>query len=356
MDKTQTDTAMPGLTAPGATSPPRLPAAAYAPGAALLPAGPALESTPGPTPLPRLTPPESAPGPTLLPGFPAPESAPGDTLLPRFPVLESALKDTPPRSRPARKLTAASESDPGPLLMREARLSAVSSWPVAVVASPEPALPPAMEFRDSGGGWRRRFRRGGSAAGDGGAAENMAEVLDEGAGGSAGDEPPGNPPPPEDPDPNRDYPRPWFYRPEFYIGFFVFPPVWSVLTLRSPWNRNALVGGVAWAILIVGGIFAFQWATGVNPFFWIPDSGDQVPRGPRWANLVIFLPGTLLTILTQVQWQAHRAQHGPPPSEQAESGNPTAAASPPPAAPPRSSDAPGPPPPRPRRRARRRGR
>ena len=126
-----------------------------------------------------------------------------------------------------------------------------------------------------------------------------------------------------------------------------------MLTLRSPWNRNALVGGVAWAILIVGGIFAFQWVSGVNPFFWIPDSGDNVPGGRRWENLVIFLPGALLTVLTQVQWQAHRAQHGPPPSELAEAARRNAAADTP-AAPP--GDAPAARTPRPRRRNRRRGR
>ena len=35
-----------------------------------------------------------------------------------------------------------------------------------------------------------------------------------------------------------DYPRPWFYRPEIYYGFFIFPPAWSVLTLRSPWHNR----------------------------------------------------------------------------------------------------------------------
>lgn len=212
-------------------------------------------------------------------------------------------------------------------------------------SSPEPAASPAMAFR--------RWRRGGSG-GEAAEAENPAEILDAEMDDGADDAPPPAnpppPPPPEDDDPNRDYPRPWFYRPEFYIGMFIFPPVWSVLTLRSPWNRNALVGGVAWAILMVGGIFAFQWVSGVNPFFWIPDSGDNVPGGRRWANLVIFLPGALLTILTQVQWQAHRAQHGPPPSELAEAGRRPAAEMPPP-----ESAAPGRPA-RPRRRHRRRGR
>ena len=239
----------------------------------------------------------AAPGHMSSSRFPAPEFAPGDT-----PVRNSGLDG----------------------------------------ASPELAAFPAMAFRR----WRR-----GSSGGDGSEAEPPAVISEEGMDDGADDAPPPSspPPPPEDDDPNRDYPRPWFYRPEFYIGMFIFPPVWSVLTLRSPWNRNALVGGVAWAILIVGGIFAFQWVSGVNPFFWIPDSGDNVPGGRRWANLVIFLPGALLTVLTQVQWQAHRAQHGPPPSELAEADRRPAAMPPP------ESAAPGRPP-RPRRRHRRRGR
>ena len=94
-----------------------------------------------------------------------------------------------------------------------------------------------------------------------------------------------------------DYPRPWFYRPEFFLGFFIFPPVWSFLALRSPWNRNVLVGGVAWAILIVGAVLAFRWV-----------------RNGSIENLVIFIPGVVLTVVTQVQWSVHRARHGPPPA------------------------------------------
>ena len=95
------------------------------------------------------------------------------------------------------------------------------------------------------------------------------------------------------------YPRPWFYRPEFYVSFFIFPPVWSVLTLRSPWNSNVLMGGVAWFLLALIVVLAFNWGY----------------RQGNWQNLFLFLPGVLLTVVTQVQWQAHIAQHGPPPAE-----------------------------------------
>ncbi len=109
-----------------------------------------------------------------------------------------------------------------------------------------------------------------------------------------------------DADPLDGYPRPWFYRPEFYIPFFIFPPVWSVLTLRSPWNSNVLMGGVAWFLLALMVVLAFNWGY----------------RQGNWHNLFLFLPGVLLTVVTQVQWQAHLAQHGPPPAEDATAANP----------------------------------
>ena len=108
-----------------------------------------------------------------------------------------------------------------------------------------------------------------------------------------------------------EYPRPWFYRPEIYYGFFIFPPVWSVLTLRSPWHsaegfRGILVGGIAWFIIIAAVVLSVRWV----------QEGGAV-------NLFIFVPGILLTLVTQVQWTAHRARYGPPPTE-AEDGRGTA--------------------------------
>ena len=101
-----------------------------------------------------------------------------------------------------------------------------------------------------------------------------------------------------------EYPRPWFYRPEIYYGLFIFPPVWSVLTLRSPWHsgegfRGIMVGGIAWFIMIAAVVLSVRW---------VQEGGVR--------NLFIFVPGILLTLLTQVQWQAHRAHFGPPPTEE----------------------------------------
>ncbi len=104
-----------------------------------------------------------------------------------------------------------------------------------------------------------------------------------------------------------DYPRPWFYRPEIYYGFFIFPPAWSVLTLRSPWHnrtegfRGILIGGIAWFVIIASVVLSVRWV----------QEGGVV-------NLFIFVPGLLLTLVTQIQWTAHRARFGPPPSEEDE--------------------------------------
>ena len=110
-----------------------------------------------------------------------------------------------------------------------------------------------------------------------------------------------------------EYPRPWFYRPEMYYGMFIFPPVWSVLTLRSPWHnaegfRGIMVGGIAWFIIIAAVVLSVRW---------VQEGGVR--------NLFIFVPGILLTLLTQVQWTAHRAHHGPPPTETEDEGQPPAA-------------------------------
>ena len=109
-----------------------------------------------------------------------------------------------------------------------------------------------------------------------------------------------------------EYPRPWFYRPEMYYGMFIFPPVWSVLTLRSPWHnaegfRGIMVGGIAWFIIIAAVVLSVRW---------VQEGGVR--------NLFIFVPGILLTLLTQVQWTAHRAHHGPPPTETKDEGEPPA--------------------------------
>ena len=114
------------------------------------------------------------------------------------------------------------------------------------------------------------------------------------------------------------YPRPWFYRPEIYYSFIIFPPVWSILTLRSPWHKaegffSILIGGIAWFFLIASVVFTVRWVQA-------DDEGNR-----QIINLFIFVPGLLLTLVTQIQWAAHRAQHGPPPMNE-EDGEPRASA------------------------------
>ena len=148
-----------------------------------------------------------------------------------------------------------------------------------------------------------------------------------------------------------EYPRPWFYRPEIYYAFIIFPPVWSILTLRSPWHKGEgffgiLIGGVAWFFLIASVVFTVRWVQA-------DDEGNR-----QIVNLFIFVPGLLLTLITQIQWAAHRAQHGPPPSdEEAPESRPPAPKSGAAVAEPASDDG-SPPadrhPPRRRRRRRRR--
>ena len=106
-----------------------------------------------------------------------------------------------------------------------------------------------------------------------------------------------------------EYPRPWFYRPEIYYGLIIFPPVWSILTLRSPWHKGEgfygiMIGGVAWFFLIASVVFTVRWVQA-------DDEGNR-----HVVNLFIFVPGLLLTLITQIQWAAHRAQHGPPPTDE----------------------------------------
>ena len=113
-----------------------------------------------------------------------------------------------------------------------------------------------------------------------------------------------------------EYPRPWFYRPEIYYGLIIFPPVWSILTLRSPWHKGEgffgiFIGGLAWFFLIAAVVLSVRW---------VQEGGV--------LNLFVFVPGVLLTLLTQVQWQAHRAHHGPPPTEAQEDEQPAAAQAP----------------------------
>jgi len=88
------------------------------------------------------------------------------------------------------------------------------------------------------------------------------------------------------------FPKPWYYRPEFMIPMFILWPSGSLLVIRSPWNTNVMFGGVAWAFFIVGGIMAVRWLS----------------AGTYQPIVTFYVPGLLLTLVTQVQWAVYRGQ------------------------------------------------
>ena len=86
------------------------------------------------------------------------------------------------------------------------------------------------------------------------------------------------------------FPRPWYYRPEYMVPMFIFWPAWAVLVLRSPWNSSVRMGGEAWAVLFVGGFMGFKW----------------LQAGILYPIMTFYVPGILLTVVTQVQWTRYR--------------------------------------------------
>ena len=86
------------------------------------------------------------------------------------------------------------------------------------------------------------------------------------------------------------YPKPWYYRPEFMIPMFIFWPSGAILAIRSPWNSNVMLGGVAWAFIFVFGILGVRWLN----------------DGVYQPIMTFYVPGVVLTIITQVQWAAYR--------------------------------------------------
>jgi len=73
---------------------------------------------------------------------------------------------------------------------------------------------------------------------------------------------------------------------------FIFWPAGSLLAIRSPWNDNVMVGGIAWAFIIVLGVMGVRWMN----------------DGVYQPIMLFHVPGILLTIVTQVQWAAYKKQ------------------------------------------------
>ena len=62
------------------------------------------------------------------------------------------------------------------------------------------------------------------------------------------------------------------------------------MAIRSPWNSNVMFGGVAWMFIIVFGVLGVRW---LNDGIYQP-------------IMTFYVPGVLLTIVTQVQWAAYK--------------------------------------------------
>ena len=62
------------------------------------------------------------------------------------------------------------------------------------------------------------------------------------------------------------------------------------MAIRSPWNTNVMFGGVAWMFIIVFGVLGVRWLT----------------DGIYQPIMTFYVPGVLLTIITQVQWATYK--------------------------------------------------
>jgi len=86
--------------------------------------------------------------------------------------------------------------------------------------------------------------------------------------------------------------RPWYYQAWFLYPSFLFWPLWSVLTIRSPWRSSFFLGSLAWAVLIVGIVLgAVRLAKGGTI---------------AYSTVALAAPGLLLTAITQLHWQGYR--------------------------------------------------
>ena len=76
------------------------------------------------------------------------------------------------------------------------------------------------------------------------------------------------------------------------LPMLIFWPAGSLLTIRSPWNENVMLGGIAWAFIIVLGVLGVRWMN----------------DGVYQPIMLFHVPGILLTVVTQVQWAAYKKQ------------------------------------------------
>ena len=86
--------------------------------------------------------------------------------------------------------------------------------------------------------------------------------------------------------------RPWYYQYWFLHPMIVFWPLWPVLIIRSPWHSGLIVGGLAWAWLIIGGYLSFVRL----------QAGGTIAL----STVAIIAPGLFFTVITQIHWTINR--------------------------------------------------
>ena len=84
--------------------------------------------------------------------------------------------------------------------------------------------------------------------------------------------------------------KPWYYQDWFLFPSFVFWPLWSILTIRSPWHNGFIAGALSWALIFMG-IYLLVYQALIL--------GEGISRQ---GAVTFIIPGLLLTIITQIHW------------------------------------------------------
>tara|TARA_B100001142_G_scaffold318005_1_gene359581 strand:+ start:4628 stop:5044 length:417 start_codon:yes stop_codon:yes gene_type:complete len=84
--------------------------------------------------------------------------------------------------------------------------------------------------------------------------------------------------------------KPWYYQDWFLFPSFVFWPLWSVLTIRSPWHNGFISGALSWALIFMGIYLLVYQALFL---------GEGISRQ---GAITFIIPGVALTVITQIHW------------------------------------------------------
>lgn len=84
--------------------------------------------------------------------------------------------------------------------------------------------------------------------------------------------------------------KPWYYQDWFLFPSFVFWPLWSILTIRSPWHNGFIAGALSWALLFMG-VYLLVYQALIL--------GEGISRQ---GAVTFIIPGVALAIVTQIHW------------------------------------------------------